>query len=498
MKITSNNSCINFYKDTVILFRCALFIALLFCFYPAARVSLHAEVSKSNGNSEIDKKTQPDSFENSKFVFKSNGFIEIEDFLSTYTRQETSTINKKSEVRTNLKIKYGTDSFYLVSNSNLYFAPVFIDDSINETYIYSGKPEIGRNGRLSNKYTELDFRELYFNFGFSNFRLRAGNQIFGWGTADVFNPTSYFNPYDLREFLFRDDDELRVGIPALSAMFFLNNYTLEFVFTPLHVPLRLADQGNFWAIRYKEGPFPVFVDEAEELEIAPENFAYGARLSRSTVGVDLSLSIFHGPDRDPVFRPLKTEITFPYPSIIVSPEHHVVTMVGADFSTDLDRFVLQGEVSYTHDKVGVVDQEYSILTKFPFDVKHSHFLSYSAGLNYFIPINRLFENHEGETILTLEWYQSRYFDSSIQEPFITDLLTVKIQDSFFSSRLHLMVSCIIDVSENGLIIWPKAEYDFQNGLKISVQYADIRGNEGSIFKYFENNDLVMLKVHYVF
>ena len=435
----------------------------------------------------------------SEYRLTLNGFIEYEDFLSTRTDQEPADINKKSEFRGNLRLKYGRDRVFMYANANLYIAPVFIDEDLNNEYIYSEGFETGRNGRVSNRAFELEFRELYLNYGFGKYRLRAGNQIYGWGTADVFNPTSYFNPFDLREFLFRDEDELKKGVPSFSTMVFMDIFTVEMVVAPVHTPMTVADVDNFWALKYREGPFPVYVAGPEPLPVALENVSLGARLSKSVSGVDVSFSLFHGPDRDPVFRPRRTVLAPSEPvSVEVVPEHLPSTSVGFDFSTDLGKFVIQGEAAYTPDKPGVVEQPYSINTRFPFEVKRSHYISYSGGFNYFIPLNLLFENHEGDTIFTFEWNQSRYFDNSLMAPLISDILTARLQDSYFDSRLSVTFTLLMDVRNSGYLLWPVVEYDFQNGFKLSLAYGHIEGNDDTVFGYFRDNDIIMLKARYVF
>ncbi|MEZ4565798.1 MAG: DUF1302 family protein [Desulfobacterales bacterium] len=63
------------------------------------------------------------------------------------------------------------------------------------------------------------FRELYYNWSREKFRVRMGNQVIAWGTADFLNSTSYFNPSDLRELLFKDEDQVALPVPAVSGLF---------------------------------------------------------------------------------------------------------------------------------------------------------------------------------------------------------------------------------------------------------------------------------------
>jgi len=132
------------------------------------------------------------------------GFVEIDTTTSTYPHQETRDIFKKDELKINATIKYGKDTLYVYTDTNAYMLPNLINKNINPDYTYTSKSQILQNGTITSGNAEINFRECYVNWEIGSVRLRAGNQIIAWGTADAFNPTSYFNAYDLREFLFKD------------------------------------------------------------------------------------------------------------------------------------------------------------------------------------------------------------------------------------------------------------------------------------------------------
>ncbi len=434
--------------------------------------------------------------------FEYSGYAEFRALVRAVSKQEASGAVKKHELKANLDMKYGHDNLYLKAVVNLYTNASLISQRLDDSYAYSRETEIRRDFSATSNSAEAGFRELFINLKIANTRLRAGNQIFGWGTADVFNPTSYFNPFDLREVLFRADDELRQAVPSLSAMFFLADSTLELVVVPVHVPLLLPPEGNFWEIRYREGPFPVHIWEPEALPPVPSNAAFGARYATSIAGVDMAASLYRGPDREPLFRPIRTVLVPNEPvSILVRPEYHSVTMAGLDFSMNLDRVVIQAEAVYSPDKAGVVDQDYSPQVRFPFEVRTGHYVSYSAGFNYFVPLGLLLEGHEGETVLTVEWNQSRYFDGGIMAPLITDVLAVRLQDEFLGGRLKACITFLWDARADATMVWPSLGWDFGNGLSLELACASIsarRGKERSIFSFYDDNDIVTARARYAF
>jgi hypothetical protein len=182
--------------------------------------------------------------------------------------------------------------------------------------------------------------------------------------------------------------------------------------------------------------------------------------------------------------------------LLIQPEHFVVNKCGFDFSMDINKFVIQLEASYTHKKPGIPSLEQFTSYALPMEEKKSNYIAYSTGFNYFIPLNRLFPSHEGDAILTVEWYQAKYFDKSVEKPFLTDILIGRIEDSFFDSRLKLYCTGMWERYGNGYIVWPKIQYDVQNGLAFEVSYVYINGGDGSLLSYYTDKDIVIMRARY--
>lgn len=448
-----------------------------------------------------------EEFEEEKepFEFSYYGFVEVETYLNTDTDQDLSDTFKKTELRNRLVTRYGLESAYLYAVTNLYLQPTFNRDDEYKPYRYSREAEVSANLTIGDPDYEISWNELYCNFGHSSYRLRVGNQIFSWGTADGINPTAYFNPYDMREFIFRDDDEQRLGVPAVSGMLFGDDYTLELVLAPVHVPMRLAPNGNYWSLETESALYSVHFEDPDTLDFSPENFGYGARISFSIDGNDFSFSGYRGPDRETVLVPAYTTLVPNAPAIVnVKQQYDVVHMVGVDFVRTVDDFVFQVEAAYSPDKRNIVEQNVAISqVALPFSVKRTHYLSYAAGFNYFIPLHNLLENHEGESVFTFEWFQARFFGNDVAQSYLfTDLLTFRYEDTFFGGRIPVELTAIFDARHGGEVLWPKIGYDFLNGWSTELSYAAISGRtEGNeLFKnsfyYYRDNDTLMMTVRY--
>ncbi len=431
----------------------------------------------------------------------------FENYINTNREQDFVDADQKSEISAGLEIKYGTTRSYLFSVMDAYFYPTFINEDIGADYPYSEETEFYRNLRVSTESSELMARELYYSWLSGNYRIRIGNQIFGWGTADFLNSTSYLNPMDLRELLFKDQDEVRLGVPAVSGMIFSDDYTVELVFVPLHIAAALPATNHYWSVKFVEGSYPVIFDDSEPLDADARNFGYAGRVSTTFQGIDISFSAYHGPDNNPVLVPYQTVLIPNQPvALLVNPEYFVADFVGADFSMDYDDFVFQAETAYSPDKTGFVRQNTDLpqFLEFPFDTKESGFVSYSVGFNYFMPLHQWIPGHTGDTLFTVEWYDAMYLDDDINPPQITDFATVRFQDDYFDKRVHLSLTGIFETARGGMIFWPRAEYDFKNGFKLELAYIGINASgeddfeEDSIFYYFRDNDFVMVNLRYAY
>lgn len=426
--------------------------------------------------------------EESSFEKSISGFVEYENHTSTYEKQEFKDAFKKNELRNNWKIKFGTESLYFKSNMNLY-----VHDSNRDS-------RVTRNLTISGSPYEITFNEFFLNYEFSVVRLRLGNQMHAWGTADVFNPTSYFNPMDMREALFRDEDELRQGVPSLSSLFYIGDSSIEVIFVPIHVPVMIPGNGTFWQIRYEERGYPVDILEPRAMEISAANMAAGIQFSTNLWSTDFNISAYYGPDVEPIFRPTGTVADIPGdpPHATVVPEYRISPAVGFSFSKTLGKFVFQGEVAYYPLKPGVIDQDVeAALPEFPFTVTTYHALRSSLGINYFIPLEKLFSSHTGEAVLTIEWSRPTAFGAGdIMEPMLGDILAIRFDDTFLDGNLKVSVTSIVDLNHASAMFMPEVGYKFQNGISLTASYTWLHGGDSSFLGIYTNNDFFKVRLRY--
>ena len=436
--------------------------------------------------------------------FSMEGYVTFESLFSTASDEGFEESNKKNEVTSRLEMRYGGESAYLFLTPMVSMASLFTE---NEEYRYTNDAGFHENMRYASSSFELSFNELYFHYETDQYRVRAGNQIFGWGTADVFNPTAYFNPIDMRELFFKEEENNRYGVPALSGIWFADRFTTELVWVPVHVPGETAASGNWWSVSPDNYALPVEIDDPESRGSSPSDYGFGTRVASTVSGADFSLSLYHGPDRDPLFLPEGTfiadngELT-----VLLEPRHHTASMAGFDFSMAIESFVIQCEAVWSPNKTGYIpqDPENPMEIVFPFEEKKSDYIAFATGFNWFVPLADIWEEHGGETVLTFEWYTSHYADSRIEDPSISDFISVRFEDDYMDGRVRIEIVEVVDLAHTGSLFYPSVTYDFQNGFSIECSYAHFNGSVSgpntpqSVFTYFRDRDVISLKTKYDF
>jgi len=431
----------------------------------------------------------------------------FENYFNTKKELTFREAYKKQELKTRLDFKYGSGCRYVQSITDVRFSPVLINSDIGDDFPYAANSRIWRNLRISGESGEVIVRELYYCFLQGSYRLRIGNQVYPWGTADGLNPTSWLNPRDLRELFLIPEEEFLLGVPSVSGMFFFSDFTLSLVFVPVHTAAALPSSNHFWAVKEAADKYPVYFDAPDPMAASSENFAYAARAASTVGGIDFSVSGYHGPDNDMLMVPWRI-ITVPgQPTgLLIRPRSFLVNYVGADFSFSRGDWVINAEAAYCPNKSGLVaqDTDRPWNLRFPYDIRETDYLAYSLGFNYYIPLYRLLPGHAGEALFTAEWYQASSFDKAVIDPLISELLSFELRDSYFDKRVDVRLTAIFETRGGGVIFWPRLGYDFGNGFAAELGWLGVNGRgkgdyeRNSFFYHYRENDLITAKITFSF
>jgi hypothetical protein len=179
--------------------------------------------------------------------------------------------------------------------------------------------------------TRGELREAYVQLSRGALDLRIGKQIIAWGRADRINPTDVLTPRDYTR-LFPEDDDLRLGTPAVKATYQLSRGLAVTgialpVFEPTTIPI---------------APPPPSVSIRERTPGAPVS-QWAVKLEQVGAGLDWSLSYFDGFDVSP---DLAVDRLIPGRLDLLL-RHDRVRVIGADAAATVGRYGLRAEAAYT-------------------------------------------------------------------------------------------------------------------------------------------------------
>ena len=206
----------------------------------------------------------------------------------------------------------------------------------------------------------IDFRlrEIYVDMYFKNFDLRVGKQQIVWGKADGVFITDIVSPLNLSEFLLPDFDEIRTGVTAAKLDYYIGNSTVELIAIPQFTPTTHPDANSIWYIQ-PEFPAPATFDWSKStINPSLENSELFLKYSALTSKIDYNLMGGYTWDDNPTMHVQKqfgmdTTTMPPSPiltGLIITPEHHRLTVAGGSFSSEIKGFILRGEAAYYNGK----------------------------------------------------------------------------------------------------------------------------------------------------
>lgn len=185
-------------------------------------------------------------------------------------------------------------------------------------------------------------REAYLYYGKSSLDIRAGRQIITWGVADAIRLTDIISPMDFTEFLTQDYDDIRIPVNGIRVRYTRPKWSAEAIMIPVSSFYELStDSDNPWAVNLPgvAVPYSINLDNMPEKQF--RNMEYGGRIGAYLSGVDFNLYALRTWNKMPVFR--KTIAADG--SLSCDGEYRRMTMLGADLSIPLGKFVVRAEAA---------------------------------------------------------------------------------------------------------------------------------------------------------
>ena len=403
------------------------------------------------------------------------------------------------------------------------------------------------NGRLINEFDTIyqdknpyvDIDEAYVDLFSRYVDFRIGIQKFAWGRLDEINPTDNLNTEDLTRGATDDENERKIGVPAIKSNIYSELMNCELVWIPQYVPYRLPAPEERWfpgvlkppaviQTNTPAGDIPITPDY-EDIDLsgsAVQYSEYGIRLSRYIAGCDISVSYFRGYDTMPVTC-APTDLTIELHDLLaldysisadvtIVPEIHRMNVYGFDFTTTVGSFTIRGEYAYFQNKYynrkltsvlkGEVTQEKqdAIMDEFleeyldsggtnavqtfridPEIALQMDSMKYGLGADYIY----------GDTSVSVQVIQEYVPDYEENKPvyFIKDgfdtIVTLSFKQFFLQNTLEANLDGAYDLEFEDYMIKPSLKYKFTESLQLTLGAIILDGKEDdSLIGQYQDND----------
>lgn len=327
---------------------------------------------------------------------------------------------------------------------------------------------------------EFGLRELYLDLYLENLDLRLGKQQIIWGRAEGAFITDVVSPKDMRQFVLPDFTEIRLGITALRADWYLGSSTIELVLVPAFVPSVYPGPGSAWAA---VPSFPVAPEmlPARQVPLKPENGEIFGKFSYLGSSFDFELMGGYMWDDDPSLVVTRTVDpgTGMLLGLSVQPEYRRLALAGGSAAASLGPVVLRGEGAYYFGK--------HFMTSDPADsdgLSEKDYIHYLAGAD--LPVLGA-----DMSVQFIQRIILGYETPLVQDEFQT-MLTYRAAARFFREKLFVEFFSYIGFDAPDALLRPKLTYKISDGFDLAIG-ADIFLGDSGTFGQFDGNDQVYLK-----
>jgi hypothetical protein len=387
----------------------------------------------------------------------------------------------------------------------------------------------------------VEFEEAILRLKFDVADLRIGKQKIAWGKLDRTQPTDLLNVDRYNDPFLRDEDQNKIGVPAVNGSYYPtadwlpDESRVTLVWIPWYHPYRFPLFGERWfppaAVPPRSFPIPpcIMIDQTEvELGFATpnasppsfglDNSGYAVRASAVSAGIDYAVMYYHGFDMQPAFELSAT--VFPTGASTVGattelrPTFHMIDAWGGDAAWSWGAFTLRAEGAFIHGRPFSRDLRFLITSPCELaDKIHAALAELQAGapsasvalppsfvvrdaLEWGIGVDTTLDGY----FFLLQLNQTDVFDSDVDlliEDVETRLLGT-VRKSFFHDDLQLQLQGIYGVSSDYTLLVPRITYHLGYGFEAQAGYLFIAGRRSSTGGQFKRNDEAFVRLRYRF
>lgn len=340
--------------------------------------------------------------------------------------------------------------------------------SLNAVY----NPVVSRQSGFS-------LREAYIEHGKNGWGIKAGKQMVTWGVADGLQVTDIISPMDYSEFLAQDYDDIRISVNAIRVNYSNTYIKAEGIFVPTpEFYIMPTELDNPWSISLN-GMYCQLHNNIPEKKLA--NSEYGGRVSAYLNGVDFSFCALRTWNKMPAF---KLNGVTSEKMLDIDALYDQMTMIGADLSTSVGKFVLRAEVAEYLDAL--------VSTKnFATNPVQKNQTSVLVGLDWY-------PGNDWTIMLQYNHVYIADYSDDLGEYEHTGMATVNISKALLRNTLKLGAFGRFDCANDGaFFIRFNADYHLTDEIAIIMGYDWFNADKG-MFAYYKDNSELWLKAKYSF
>ena len=394
----------------------------------------------------------------------------------------------------------------------------------------------------------LELEEATLDFFFADADVRAGVQKFAWGKLDALQPNDLLNPESFHDPVLEDENDRKVGIPALSGTYYLPSLSgrivpesLRFtaVWAPIVTPFHFPDEDERWYPPLARVPPESEVDgftvrnefRVRNGDLPSRNPVHGggaARLAGYFQGADFSLYYFDGVDTQPAldadargfvrfdptnpgcvpFQPACFDVRS---EVDVFPVFERIRAIGADAAYAVFGATLRAEAAWVMDRL------------YPKTIRDV------VASQEFAPVDQLLlltgEEQEVEVTLepanvrrdAIEWgfggdtlwdgtfvlvqvNQTAILDNDV-DLLVSDTETrfaMTVRRSFLDERLEAELLAAYGMQGVYGLAHPRLTYDLTDFVDVRVGFLLVEGHEESMLGQYKRNDQAYVRIRFSF
>lgn len=341
-----------------------------------------------------------------------------------------------------------------------------------------------------NQRANFYLRENYLDISAGGWEYRLGRQHIVWGEMVGLFFADVVSAKDMREFILRDFQLMRIPQWAVRSEYFKDDFHAEIIWIPFpsydevgkpYDPATGRSGSDFYAYpATPAGAIPVVLGESRPANRL-NNTNYGLRLTHLSEGWDMS-GFFYGSMASSPTAYLENTIGPLYQYRL---RHDRIHQAGGTLAKDFGKFVLKAEAIYTGGR------RYNVTDAADLDgVVKQNTLDWVVGLDFTPGV---------DTRLNTQFFQRVYFDHDPR------IIPERLENGFSVMVNHKLTDTLeaeaLLVRSLNRVDWmfrPKLNWSFEQNWKLSCGVDIFSGPATGIFGQFDDRDRVYTDLRYDF